>query len=96
MPLRRWFAGHGLPSWYSWVVVVLLSITTSGAALAVSINSIHRQQEAQRRQQQQGRQMTCQLVIAQDNAFTESTPATAAGRKAAIAWHQLRQQLGCG
>lgn len=96
MPLRRWFAGHGLPSWYSWVVVVLLSITTSAASLIISINTIHRNQEAQRRQSQQGRAMTCQLIIAQDNAFSETTPATAAGRKAAQAWHSLREQLGCG
>lgn len=96
MPFRRWFANHGLPSWYSWVVVVLLSITTSGASLAISINSIHRQQEAQRRQSEQGRAMTCTLVVAQDDAFADPPPATPAGRKAAAAWHRLRQQLQCG
>lgn len=96
MPLRRWFAGHGLPSWYSWVVVVLLSITTSGLALIISINTIHRNQEAQRRQAEQGRELTCSLVIAQDDAFTDPAPVTAAGKKAAAAWHRLRVQLGCG
>lgn len=95
MPLRRWFAGHGLPSWYSWVVVVLLSITTSAVSLIISINTIHRNQEAQRQQSQQGRAMTCQLVIAQDDAFTDPAPVTAAGKKAAAAWHRLRVQLGC-
>lgn len=96
MPLRRWFAGHHLPSWYSWVVVVGLSLTTSGLSLAISISTIHRNQEAQRHQAEQGRALTCSLVIAQDNAFSESAPATAAGKKAADAWHRLREQLACG
>ena len=96
MPLRRWFAGRGLPAWYSWLVVVGLSLTTSGLALAISINSQHHAQEAQRRQQEQGRALTCSLVIAQDDAFTDPAPVTAAGKKAAAAWHRLRVQLGCG
>ncbi len=89
MPLRRWFSAHGLPGWYSWVVVVVLSITTSGLSLAISINAQHRQQE-------QGRQASCAVIVAQDNAFSEATPATNAGRRAAMAWHSLREQLHCG
>lgn len=95
MPLRRWFSAHGLPGWYSWVVVVLLSITTSGLSLALSINSIHQAQATQRKQQEQSRQASCAVIVAQDDAFTDPAPVTTAGKKAATAWHRLRVQLGC-
>lgn len=95
MPLRRWFAGHHLPSWYSWIVVVGFSLTTSGLALIISINTIHRNQEAQRRQAEQGRELTCSLVVAQDDAFTDPAPTSPAGKKVAAAWHRLRTELAC-
>lgn len=95
MPLRRWFAGRHLPSWYSWVVVVGLSLTTSGLSLAISISTIHRNQEAQRHQAEQGRELTCSLVIAQDDAFTDPAPTSPAGKKIAAAWHRLRTELAC-
>ena len=95
MPLRRWFATRGLPGWYSWVVVTGFSLITSGLSLFISIHVIHQAQQTQHQQQEQGRIASCVVVVAQDNAFAESTPATRAGLAAARAWHSLREQLRC-
>lgn len=95
MPLRQWFAERGRPSWYSWVVLSAFSLISFGLAVLVSVHAINSAQQAQRKQQEQGRAMTCAVVVAQDNAFAESTPATKAGLAAAKAWHSLREQLRC-
>jgi hypothetical protein len=102
MPLRRWFTGHGMPGWYSWLVVVGLTVTSMGLALAVNITLTNRAISAERsarlsneQQSEQARRATCLVVIAQDDAFTNPPPATPAGRKAAAAWHYLRMTLRC-
>jgi len=91
-----------MPGWYSWLVVVGLTVASMGAALAVNITLTNRAIAAERaarlaneQQSAQARHATCLVVIAQDDAFTNPPPATPAGRKAAKAWHYLRTTLRC-
>lgn len=100
-PLRRWFTSHGHPGWYSWVTVVGTSVTSSALAVYLSVsvvsNDLERRQAEQAAQAERGRLAVCRLIIAQDNALDDPStpPATQAGRKAAMAWHNLREQFRC-
>jgi hypothetical protein len=112
MPLRRWMNEHGHPGWYSWVVVVLSSVTSSVLAIMVSValatNAVEARekdrQERERlaaaveaRQEEETRRLICELVVAQDEALDDpaAPPTTEAGRKAAMAWHNLRELFQC-
>lgn len=107
-PLRRWFIGHGMPGWYSWVVVVGLTVVSNVLVLMITLKSADRRVDAERAAREQAqmdaiaaqetaRRATCRVVVAQDEAYSDpaTPPVTPAGRAAAKAWHELRVQLGC-
>ncbi|GIE35887.1 hypothetical protein Ait01nite_089320 [Actinoplanes italicus] len=70
--------------WYWWAALLLSSLTTGTAAVAISL---HSQAESERK--------FCEIVISQDDAWSESTPTTATGRRVAEAVAKLRRDLGC-
>lgn len=107
-PLRRWMSQHGLPTWYSWVVLFGTVVSCLGLSVTVSLATAHRSVEAERRarlatQQESQRNQraawsaACQLIVAQDNAFHDpaSRPVTSAGRASADAWRNLRKTFHC-
>lgn len=99
MPLRAWFTERGHPGWYSWIVVVGTSLASSVLVLVVTLHlaraSVERERQARIQASEEGRRTACVLIVAQDNAFTDSKPATEAGAAAAKAWRQLRVQFKC-
>ncbi len=70
--------------WYWWVVVVASSLTTGTVAVAISL---HSQAESERK--------FCEIVVSQDDAWSETKPATATGQRVAEAAAKLRRDLGC-
>jgi hypothetical protein len=103
---------HGHPGWYSWVVVVLSSVTSSVLAIMVSValatNAVEAREtdrqarerlaaQVEARQDEETQRLICELVVAQDDAFDDpaAQPVTQAGKKAAMAWHNLREQFKC-
>jgi hypothetical protein len=107
-PLRRWFTEHHMPGWYSWVVVLGTSFMSLALSLLVSLQSAQRAVDAERaarvtQVQEQQRtnaealRATCAVVIVQDGALNDpaSPPLSAAGKRAAEAWHNLRLALHC-
>jgi hypothetical protein len=99
VPLRQWFTEKGHPGWYSWVVVVGAAVTSSILSIVVSISTTHRsierEREARAAQEAQSRRVACQVIVAQDEAFRDTVPATKAGVAAAKAWRDLRTQFRC-
>lgn len=99
MPLRQWFTERGHPGWYSWAVVVGTALTSSVLCLVVTIHmaqvSVERERKARIQSQVEGRRAACALIVAQDDAFRDTRPATPAGVKAAKAWRDLRIQFRC-
>jgi hypothetical protein len=74
---------HGRPSWYSWVVVVMVPILASIAVLVISLRineqSIARETEARR----QSEQAFCGIIIVLDDANRKGSPTTEYGRELA-------------
>lgn len=108
MPLRRWFSDHGHPGWYSWVVVVGTSLTSAVLCLVVSLHaakvSVEREREARvaaqaeiGRSQAENKRAACAVIISQDEAYNDpaSPPVTAAGKRAGLAWRDLRRAFQC-
>ena len=98
-PLRRTMTDHGLPGWYAWVIVIVMTILLSGGAMALSIRSSKQAIEAERMARiesaENTRLATCSVVLAQMSAYREVPPVTAAGKKAAQALERLSVQLRC-
>jgi predicted PurR-regulated permease PerM len=107
-PLRRWMSQHGLPTWYSWVVLMVTVLSCLGLSVMVSLTAAQRSVESERRarlaaqqeserNQRAGWAAACQLIVAQDDAFSDpaAQPVTEAGRKSAAAWHELRKTFRC-
>ena len=81
--------------WYWWIVVLASSLTTGTLALVIALYSqaqSERQLEAQRRESER---KLCTVLIAQDEAWSETTPTTVTGRRVAEAIRDLRRDLGC-
>lgn len=109
MPLRAWFTERGHPGWYSWLVVVGTALTSAILCLVVSLHvarsSVARERAARVAQQEQAdasqreaRRAACLVIVSQDEAFNDPgsvPPVTAAGKRAADAWHSLRKQFQC-
>lgn len=62
----------------------------AAAARAVAAAEKEREQRAEA-----GRQIVCTLVVAQDDVYLAEPPASDTGKKAAAAWHYLREQYRC-
>jgi hypothetical protein len=104
MPLRRWFREHGHPGWYSWVVVVGLTMASIGLSTVVNVNLTRRAIEADRQAQAEadrkaaaaaeaGRRTLCGVFLAQERVFTEAE--SDVGKAAAKAWHDLAVTYRC-
>lgn len=94
-PLRRWMTEHGRPSWYSWIVVVLVPIMASVAVLVISLRvneqSIQREREARRASEQ----AFCGIVTLLDDSWRRTPPSTQAGRDLATAVRGARATYNC-
>ncbi len=104
MPLRRWFADHGVPTWWSWVVVFGSLITLAGISILVSVHSAQRAVEAERqarisqaeesrRQTEASLRLVCVVVQTQESVFQEAD--SPVGKSAAKAWHDLGTLFQC-
>ncbi len=103
---RRSLTSENMPGWYSWTVLVGAQLMGVALAIVVMLTLTNRAVNAERsarlanqqetdRQREQGRRITCALVVAQDNVFLDTPPVSPAGERAAKAWHDLRQQFQC-
>ncbi|MBG0560737.1 hypothetical protein [Actinoplanes aureus] len=72
------------PGWYWWVALLASCLTTGITAVVISLRA---QAESERK--------LCGAVIAQDEAWSETTPTTVTGRRVAEAMRELRRELGC-
>lgn len=98
-PLRKSMTNNGLPGWYSWVIVILMTVILSGGAMAIAIRTAGQAVEAERKARLESvestRKATCVVIRAQNSAYTDVPPSTAAGRNAAEAWAKLSVELRC-
>lgn len=96
-PLRKWFATHGLPSWWSWIVLVLFTAASVGLNTVISTRTSERAIESDRRARAAAAQSSlavlCDAVRSQEAVFRESR--TEVGRNAVRAWHDLGVKYGC-
>lgn len=94
------------PGWYSWTTLVGAQLLGVALTLMVVLTMADRAVNAERqarlaaqqetaRQREQSRRITCALVTAQDDVYQDTPPISAAGKKAAEAWHDLRVQFQC-
>ncbi|XTZ16422.1 hypothetical protein ACQSSU_03195 [Micromonospora echinospora] len=74
-------------TWQGWRVLVACLLAALGAAAVSIVYTIDQGQQAERR--------LCDLVTAQDDAYREAPPQTAAGRRVADAVAQLRADFDC-
>jgi len=83
------------------VALVLLAIFISGMGLSVIVSLKASERAIQTAQADNARQSVaitaavCALVVAQDDVYRDTAPATPAGRNAAEAWHHLRELFQC-
>jgi hypothetical protein len=86
---------HGRPSWYSWVVVVVVPLMASVAVLVISLRineqSIQREREARRASEQ----AFCGIVTLLDDSYRRTPPTTPAGRDLAAAVRDARAGYRC-
>ena len=83
------------PIWYTLAATLLSALVTGVAAVTISL---HAQAESERRATEQRRasdQKFCDLISAQDDAWSETTPTTVTGRRVAEAMRKLRRDLDC-
>ena len=94
------------PGPYVWVInlaVTLVSIAASMIVIFHLADSAVQAERAARVQVQRDQaaqdtaalKVTCQLITAQDDVYTDTPPSTRAGVKAAAAWHLLAIQFHC-
>jgi hypothetical protein len=89
-----------MPGWYSWVAVVLLTMTTAFGSVLICLRIAERAVEAERTARiaaaEEGRRQICQLAIAQDEAYSEPPgPSTETGKNASRAWKETRAFYRC-
>jgi hypothetical protein len=86
---------HGRPSWYSWVVVVVVPLMASIAVLVISLRineqSIERERDARRASEE----AFCGIVVLLDDSYRRSPPSTPAGKDLARAIGDARAGYRC-
>jgi hypothetical protein len=92
-PLRRWMENHGHPGWYSWLVVVGSSLTSTLVAVFLA-GALIEQERSQRKADQL---VLCEVIVIQDDSLKDPTapPRTEAGRKLSRALSVLREKYEC-
>lgn len=97
MPLTRFMTSRGMPSWYSWLVVVMLpvmaAVTVLIIALRVNERSIERERTAREQAQEQTDEALCSVFAPIDDGYKQTPPATAAGKVFAVRIAQVRKQV---
>jgi hypothetical protein len=104
MPLKRWFAAHDLPPWYSWLVVIGLTVASNVLTLVVVTSLSNRAVENERSARvaaaeesraatERSRRGLCLVIESQEGVFSDAT--TPVGRRAAEAWHDLGEIFRC-
>jgi hypothetical protein len=86
---------HGRPSWYSWIVVVLVPVMASTAVLVVSLKINERSIERERAQREAGERAFCGIVVLLDDSYRRSPPSTPAGKDLARAVAEARIGYRC-
>lgn len=81
MPLRRFMTEHGLPSWYSWLVVVMLPIMASVLVLVVSLRVNERSIERERLAREQTDAALCAVFAPIDDGYRKAPPPSASGKE---------------
>jgi hypothetical protein len=71
--------------WYIVLAIFLSSVSTGAVAVVIALNA---QSESERK--------LCGIVVAQDDAYSQTTPSTETGRRLADALGKLRRDLHCG
>lgn len=94
-PLQKWMTDHGHPGWYSWLVVIGGALTSSLLAVAIAVTLNDRAIERDRADREQARRASCLLIHTMIDVYTDPTPATETGRRAAKAWEDLGRKFGC-
>lgn len=104
MPLKRWFTTHGLPAWYSWLMVVGLTVVSNLLTLLVVLNladnaiqneRIARETAATEAQAagERSRRGLCLVIESQEEVFSDAVTPT--GKKAGQAWRVLGEIFRC-
>jgi hypothetical protein len=94
-PLRRWMTEHGRPSWYSWVVVVMVPILVSTGVLIVALRVNQRSIERERAERLAAERAFCGIVVLLDDSYRRSPPSTPAGKDLAREVAEARIAYRC-
>lgn len=86
---------HSLPSWYSWVVVVLVPIMASVGVLVISLRVNQQSIERERAARQASEQALCRVFVVLDDAYARAAPTTPAGKELAGAVAYVRATNHC-
>lgn len=70
--------------WYTLLVTIAASILVGAASVTISLRSLHA-----------SNRKLCDVVVAQDDAYSTTPPTTPAGRRIASSMHKLRGDLDC-
>jgi hypothetical protein len=84
-PLRAWMTTHRLPSWYAWVVVVVVPVMVSMGVLVITLRVNERSVERERTARIASQQTFCQVFILLDSIYRQAAPPTPAGKQIAAA-----------
>lgn len=110
MPLRRLVLALAAGMFACMVISVTVSISASNRAIRENIAQEReqeqerdrlaadleaKQREADAKQQEEGRRVTCYLVNSQVKVFQENEPTTPTGRDLAKAWEDTARLFGC-
>lgn len=80
-PLRGWMTTHGLPAWYSWVVVVLLPVMASMAVLVISLRVNERSIARERAAREATDQALCSVFAPIDDGYRKTPPPGPSGKE---------------
>lgn len=72
------------PTWYTLIAVLVSSVVTGSVAIVWG-----------RIDRAESERKFCAIVVAQDDAWSETTPTSVTGRRVADAIAKLRRDLGC-
>lgn len=88
-------------TWWGWLAIMVTLIGGLGLSAAVSTTAAHRaiaeSQAASRQAGEQARQVTCRLIVAQEEVSNDpdNPPVSPRQKAAARAWREARQIFHC-
>lgn len=97
---------RGFPGTYSWWTLFAATMLSLAVGMTLTFYMADRAVKAERaarivqqrqaaQQAEDGRRTACLVILAQLAVFTDPTPPTVTGRKAAAAWHDLSVKFRC-